>query len=158
MVRFHRQQSGNLSSLGVSRNVETTGEKKWLVARAVLVAAAGMSVYGLWAVGTVRRSPLGGGVGGRWGRGLSFAPLSSRLSRSFLLPQHDVNEAADEAEGEGHPGHHVGVAKLRAVVRTHDRVDDGGAHHEHACEAGRKERSKEGWKERRKEGGKEGKS
>lgn len=30
-----------------------------LVTRAVFVAAAGMSVYGLWAVGTVRRSPPG---------------------------------------------------------------------------------------------------
>lgn len=31
-----------------------------LVARAVFVAAAGMSVYGVWAVGTVRHSPPGG--------------------------------------------------------------------------------------------------
>lgn len=91
------------------------------MARAVFVAAAGMSVYGLWAVGTVRRSPPGGPP-----------PLSSRPRASFLLPQDDVNEAADETEGERHPGHHVGVAKLRGVVRTHHRVDDGGAHHKHA--------------------------
>lgn len=80
-------------------------------------------------------------------RGLSSTTLSSRLHHSFLLPQDDVNEAADEAEGERHPGHHVGVAEIRAVVRIHHRVDDGGAHHEHACE----ERRKEGKKERRME-------
>lgn len=98
---------------------ESGRREKSLVARAVFVAAAGMSVYGLWAVGTVRRSPPGGGVGGG-------------LRPSFLLPQDDVNEAADETERERHPGHHVGIAKLRGVVRTHHRVDDGGAHHKHA--------------------------
>lgn len=97
------------------------------MARAVFVAAAGMSVYGLWAVGTVRRSPPGGG---------GPPPLSSRLRHSFLLPQDDVNEAADEAEGERHPGHHVGIAKLHRVVWTHHRVDDGSAHHKHAWEEG----------------------
>lgn len=60
-------------------------------------------------------------------------PLLSprRLLPSFFLPQHDINEAADETEGERHPGQHVGVAEVRAVVRTHDGVDDGAAHHEH---------------------------
>lgn len=62
---------------------------------------------------------------GGWGEGGGVRP-------SFLLPQDDVNEAADETERERHPGHHVGIAKLRGVVRTHHRVDDGGAHHKHA--------------------------
>lgn len=81
-------------------------------------------------------------------RGLSSTTLSSPLRCSFLLPQDDVNEAADEAEGERHPGHHVGVAIIRAIVRTHHRVDDGGAHHEHAYKEGRKEGKKDGRKAR----------
>lgn len=53
---------------------------------------------------------------------------------SFFLSQDDINEAADEAEREGHPGQHVGVAELSPgpFVRTHHGVDDGRAHHEHA--------------------------
>lgn len=53
---------------------------------------------------------------------------------SFFLSQDDINEAADEAEREGHPGQHVGVAVLSPgpLVRTHHGVDDGRAHHKHA--------------------------
>lgn len=56
------------------------------------------------------------------------------LPLSFFLSQDDINEAADEAEREGHPGQHVGVAKLHPgpFVRTHHGVDDGGGHHKHA--------------------------
>lgn len=54
---------------------------------------------------------------------------------SFFLSQDDINEAADEAEREGHPGQHVGEAELNAglFVWTHHGVDDGRAHHKHAC-------------------------
>lgn len=53
---------------------------------------------------------------------------------SFFLPQDDIDEAADEAEREGHPGQHVGVAELSPgpLVWTHHGVDDGRAHHKHA--------------------------
>lgn len=63
---------------------------------------------------------------------LLFGPL---LPLSFLLSQDDINEAADETEREGHPGQHVGVAELhpRHLLRTHHGVDDGRAHHKHAC-------------------------
>lgn len=73
---------------------------------------------------------------------------------SFFLPQDDIDEAADEAEREGHPGQHVGVAELspRPLVWTHHGVDDGRAHHKHAW--GRDERIRGmGRRRRRREGG-----
>lgn len=70
--------------------------------------------------------------------GASKLPLlsSSLLRLSFLLPQDDINEAADETEREGHPGQHVGVAELRpgSIIRTHHGVDDRPAHHKHTCQ------------------------
>jgi len=83
---------------------------------------AGMSVYGLWAVGTVRCSLIG----------VSGDPSSLPVDLLFSLPQDNVNEAADEGEREGHPGQHVGVAegRTRLLVRTHHSVDDGPTHHE----------------------------
>lgn len=56
------------------------------------------------------------------------------LPLSFFFSQDDINEAADEAEREGHPGQHVGVAELQPgpLVRTHHGVDDGRAHDKHA--------------------------
>lgn len=58
------------------------------------------------------------------------------MSLSFFLPQHDINEATDETEREGHPGQDIGVAELRAstVIWTHHGVDDGPAHHEHTSQ------------------------
>lgn len=83
----------------------------------------GMSVCGLWAVGTVRCC-----CKGHPNYPSSFTPLLS-----FLLPQDDINEAADETERESHPGQHVGVAELCAgtIIRTHHGVDDRPAHHKH---------------------------
>jgi len=79
-----------------------------------------MSVYGLWAVGTVRCSLMG-------------SPNPSSLSVVLLLslPQDNVNKATDEREREGHPGQHVGVAEglICQLVRTHDSVDDGSTHY-----------------------------
>lgn len=51
---------------------------------------------------------------------------------SFSLPQDDIDESADQRQGEGHPRQDVGVAKwisLRHPFWTHHRVDDGSAHH-----------------------------
>lgn len=52
---------------------------------------------------------------------------------SFSLPQDDVDESADQRQGEGHPRQDVGVAegvRIQHPVRTRHRVDDGAAHHE----------------------------
>lgn len=66
----------------------------------------------------------GGGVTGNTG---------NPSGDSFSLPQDDVDEAADQRQGEGHPRQDVGVAEgvyLRHPLWTHHRVDDGAAHHE----------------------------
>lgn len=85
----------------------------------------GMSVYGLWAVGTVRCC----------GKGSPNHPLlfSPMLPLSFFLPQHDINEATDETKRESHPGQHVGIAELcdGCILRTHHGVDDRSTHYEH---------------------------
>lgn len=63
-------------------------------------------------------------------RGLLAPPTEG--TRSFSLPQDDVDEAADQRQREGHPRQDVGVAEGVLVVhplRTHHRVDDGAAHH-----------------------------
>lgn len=71
----------------------------------------------------------------------SFPPP---LCLSFFLPQHDINEAADETERESHPSQHIGVTELcpGSIIWTHHGVDDRPAHHEHArqdLEDGREE-------------------
>lgn len=84
----------------------------------------GMSVFGLWAVGTVRCR----------GKGLLNSPfsLSPLLTVSFFLPQDDINETTDETQREGHPGQHVGVAEPGAtIIRAHHGVNYRPAHHEH---------------------------
>lgn len=52
--------------------------------------------------------------GGGGGGGVTLLPLlfSPPLPFSFLLPQDDINEAADETQRESHPGQHVGVAEF----------------------------------------------
>ncbi|ETE56396.1 hypothetical protein L345_17892, partial [Ophiophagus hannah] len=69
----------------------------------------------------------------------------------FALPQDEVHEAAEQREGEGHPGQHVGVAEAAALhlkaaveggpvklctpvgdfrtgILTGQELDDGGQH------------------------------
>lgn len=76
----------------------------------------GMSVYGLWAVGTVRCCRKG-----------------SPNYPSFFFPQDDINEATDETERESYPGQHVGIAELCAIW-THHSVDDRSTHHKQTCQ------------------------
>lgn len=76
------------------------------------------------AVGTVRCC----GKGPPDAPPLLFPPL---LLLSFLLPQNDINEPADERQRERRPGQNVGVAELCAGVRGHHGVDDPPAHHKH---------------------------
>lgn len=64
------------------------------------------------------------------GRGL-LGTLGWRRG-SFSLPQDDIDESADQRQGEGHPRQDVGEAEgvcLRHPIRTHHRVDDSPAHH-----------------------------
>lgn len=69
--------------------------------------------------------------GGEGGAGL-LGILGGSGGGSFSLPQNDIDESADQRQGEGHPRQDVGVAegvRLRHPLMTHDRVDDGRAHH-----------------------------
>lgn len=82
------------------------------------------SVCGLWAGSTVRCCSKGGPV--------TF-PQFFPLLFSFRLPQDDINEAADEAQREGHPGQDIGVAKMcyGFLVGAHHGVYDRSTHHKH---------------------------
>ena len=43
--------------------------------------------------------------------GVFWCVLGLWTGLSFSLPQDDVDEATDQAQREGHPGQHIGIAK-----------------------------------------------
>lgn len=81
---------------------------------------------------------LGGAGGG------CSSPSPAAQPALFALPQDEVHEAAEQREGEGHPGQHVGVAEAAALhlnaavgeapvqLRAPVGVDGGPDHHAEA--------------------------